>query len=67
MELREPVVLIQREPFKWSTHKNLSTNARHWGGVARSSVEVAVMVMERRGDVGRSCPCSTGSSMRRCG
>jgi hypothetical protein len=67
MELREPVVLMQREPFKWRTHKNLSTDARHWGGVARISDEVTVMVMERRGDVRRSCPCSTGLSRRRCG
>ena len=37
MELREPVVLMQREPFKWRTHKNLSTDARHWDGVARIS------------------------------
>ena len=51
MELREPVVLMQREPFKWRTHKNLSTDARHWDGVARISDEVTVMVMERRGDV----------------
>jgi len=67
MELREPVVLMQREPFKWRPHKNLSTDARHWDGVARSSVEVAVMVMERRGYVGWSCPCSTGLSRRRHG
>ena len=51
MELREPVVSMRREPFKWRPHKNLSTDARHWDGVARSSDEVAVMAMERRGVV----------------
>jgi hypothetical protein len=40
-----------REPFKWTPHKNQSTDARHWGGAARSSVEVTVMVVERRGCV----------------
>ena len=29
MELREPVVSMRREPFKWRPHKNLSTDARH--------------------------------------
>ena len=51
MELREPVVLMTREPFKWTPHENLSTDARHWGGVARSSVETTVIVVERRGYV----------------
>ena len=66
-ELREPVVSMRREPFKWRPHKNLSTDARHWDGVARRSDEVAVMAMERRGDVGRSCSYPTGLSRRRCG
>lgn len=48
MELREPVVLMLREPFKWTPHENQSTDARHWGGVSRSSVEIIVMMMERR-------------------
>lgn len=30
-------------------HKNESTEAKHWGGAARSSAEIAVMAMERRG------------------
>jgi len=48
MELREPVVLMLREKFKWLNHKNESTDARHWDGAACSSVEVIVMIMERR-------------------
>ena len=38
-----------RERFKRGNGKKLSTNVRHWGGLACSSVEVAVMVMEQRG------------------
>ena len=38
-----------REKSKWRTHKDESTDARHRGGVTRSSVEVSVMGMERRG------------------
>lgn len=30
-------------------HMEKSTNARHWGGTARSSDEAAVMEVERRG------------------
>ena len=38
-----------REKFKWRTHKSESTDAEHGGGLTRSSVEVSVMEMERRG------------------
>jgi hypothetical protein len=38
-----------REKFKWRTHKNESTDAGHGGGPTRSSVEISVMEMERRG------------------
>ncbi len=38
-----------REKSKWKPHKDESTDARHGGGVTRSSVEVSVMGMERRG------------------
>ena len=48
MALREPVVSMRREPFTWRPHKNLSTDARHWDGVARSRDEVAVMAKGRR-------------------
>jgi len=37
-----------REPFKWKPHEDLSTEAEHSGGVMRSSVEGAVMVLEQR-------------------
>jgi hypothetical protein len=30
-------------------HKGESTDAGHWGGPTRSSVEVSIMEMERRG------------------
>lgn len=30
-------------------YKDESTDAKHWGGAIRSSDEVTVMVMERRG------------------
>jgi hypothetical protein len=38
-----------REKFKWRTHENESTDAGHRGGPTRSSEEVPVMGMERRG------------------
>ena len=31
-----------------NTHKDLSTNAEHRGGLLRSSVEISVIEMERR-------------------
>src|SRR3954447_4190248 len=42
-----------REKLKWKTHESLSTDAGHRGGWARSSVEVPVMGMERRGPITR--------------
>src|SRR5713226_4588807 len=39
---------MRREKPKWQPHKGLSTDARHRGGWACSSVEVPVMGMERR-------------------
>jgi hypothetical protein len=45
----EPVVSMLRETLKWRPHKSQSTNVRHRGGLARSSVEAAVMEVERRG------------------
>jgi len=38
-----------REKFKWRSHENESTDARHRGGSSCSSDEVSVMEMERRG------------------
>jgi hypothetical protein len=38
-----------REKFKWKTHKNESTDAEHRCRSSRSSEEVLVMRMERRG------------------
>ena len=40
-----------REKYKRLFLKYESTEVRHWGGVVRSSDEVAVMVMERRDDI----------------
>lgn len=45
----EPVASMLREELKWRSHKSQSTNVRHRGGLARSSVDVTVMVMEQRG------------------
>lgn len=42
-----------REKFKWRPHKNESTNARHWGGLIRSSEETSVM---EGGAKGLGCP-----------
>ncbi len=42
-------VSMLREKSKWKSHKGESTDARHRGGVTRSSDEVSVMGMERRG------------------
>jgi RNA-directed DNA polymerase len=38
-----------REKLKWRSHKTESTDAEHGGGLTRSSDEVSVMEMERRG------------------
>ena len=38
-----------REKLKWRTHESESTDAEHGDGPTRSSVEVSVMGMERRG------------------
>jgi len=55
MELREPVVLMLREKFKWGKPQGESTDAiPYWGGAACSSDEVVVMTMERRGCVRQS-------------
>ncbi len=42
-----------REKFKWRPHENESTDAKHRGGVARSSEESPVMGLERRGYIVR--------------
>ncbi|MFP3026769.1 hypothetical protein [Wolbachia endosymbiont (group A) of Pogonocherus hispidulus] len=49
MELREPVVSMIREKSKELNSKEESTDAKNRGGLARSSEEVFVMEMERRG------------------
>ena len=38
-----------REKLKWRSHEGESTDAGHRGGITRSSDEVSVMGMERRG------------------
>jgi len=43
-------VSMPRKQLKRQNRKSLSTNARHRGGVARSSEEGSVMELERRGD-----------------
>jgi hypothetical protein len=50
----EPVASMPREKPKWKPHEGQSTDARHRGGWARSSVEVPVMGMERRGPITQS-------------
>src|SRR5512143_3306937 len=47
----EPVASMPREEPKWKPHKGQSTEAGHRGGWARSSMEVPVMGMERRGPI----------------
>src|SRR4051794_22063321 len=49
----EPVASMLREEPKWKPHEGQSTDAGHRGGWARSSVEVPVMGMERRGPITR--------------
>ena len=44
---------MAREKPKWRTHEGESTEAGHRGGMARSSEEVPVMGMERRGHIVR--------------
>jgi hypothetical protein len=50
----EPVASMPREKPKWRSHEGQSTDAGHRGGLARSSVEVSVMGMERRGQITQS-------------
>lgn len=40
---------MRREKFKWRPHENESTDAERRDGSPRSSDEVSVMEMERRG------------------
>ena len=40
---------MTREKSKWLNHEDESTDARHWGGPTRSSVEGPVMGLEQRG------------------
>jgi hypothetical protein len=47
----EPVASMLREKPKWKPHEGQSTDAGHRGGWARSSEEVPVMGMERRGPI----------------
>ena len=47
----EAVASMRREKPKWQTHEGQSTDAGHRGGLARRSVEVPVMGMERRGQI----------------
>ena len=47
----EPVVSMLREKLKWKPHESLSTDVRHRGGLARSSVEAVVMAVKRRGRI----------------
>jgi hypothetical protein len=46
---------MAREKPKWRTHKGESTEVGHRGGMARSSEEVSVMGMERRGHIVQLC------------
>ena len=48
---REPVALMLREKPKAATPQGESIEAGRRGGVVRSSVEGAVMALERRGGV----------------
>ena len=47
----EPVASMLREKLKWPTHESQSTDARHRGGWACSSVEGPVMGLERRSPI----------------
>jgi hypothetical protein len=58
-------VLMLRKRSKWRTHKDLSTKARHWGGLTRISeeaaekqwsegVELSVLLFNQPMKVGRS-------------
>ncbi len=40
------LVATVREPSTWQTHKDLSTDARHKGGLVCSSDEASVMDVE---------------------
>jgi len=40
-----------RETFKWKTHENQSTDAKHRGGLVCSSAEASVMGVERRDQI----------------
>ncbi len=40
-----------RETFRWQTHENQSTDAKHRGGLVCSSDEASVMDVERRDQI----------------
>ena len=42
---------MKREPSKWQTHEDLSTEVRHRGGLVRSSREASVMGAEQRDQI----------------
>jgi RNA-directed DNA polymerase len=44
-----------REKLKWRPHESESTDAEHGDGLTRSSDEVSVMEMERRGWIIQPC------------
>jgi hypothetical protein len=50
-ELQEAVAWMLREKFKGNKPKNESTEAKHCGGTACSSVETSVMEVEQRSSV----------------
>ena len=54
-ETWEPVVPMLSEKRKWRSHERESTDAAHGGGAIRSSDEVSVMEMERRGWIVQLC------------
>jgi hypothetical protein len=49
VELREPVVSMIREKSKELISEDESTDAKNRGGPVRSSEEISVMEIERRG------------------
>ena len=52
-------MLMSRERLKQRSCESLSTDATHWGGLARISVEAPVMSVERRGKIRQSSVYST--------
>ncbi len=65
-ELQEPVAVMIREKPSGEKPQGQSTEAQHWDGSTRRSVEDSVMELEQRGRVRLLHSCATGNRRKLC-